>query len=147
MTEPIIDRDNLREEVLSAFSRGFNCAESIVVPFSSAFGRDGAEMMKLATPFGAGIGGRRDLCGILTGGTMIIGLLHGRIDPADAEQKAIAYKMAARYYRWFKEKQKVRCSEIVRGKFTGHTDACVELMGEAQAKLLELVGGEDGEFT
>lgn len=144
MDDLIKDENKLKEEILSGFSRGFNCAESIVVPFATALGFDG-DMMKLATPFGAGIGGRRDLCGILTGGTMIIGLTHGRSDPDDVEQKTIAYKMAARYYRWFKKQGKVRCAEIVQGKFTGHTDECARLMEDAQAELLEIIRGEEDE--
>lgn len=137
---------NLKKEILSGFDRGFNCAEAIVVPFATALGFN-EDIMKLATPFGAGIGGRRDLCGILTGGTIVIGLAHGRTDPADVEQKSIAYKKAARYYRWFKQQGKVRCSEIVRGKFSGHTDDCARLMEEAQAKLLEIIRGEESELA
>lgn len=135
----VLDKDALRDDVMARFKKGFNCSESIFMPFAEALGY-GPDYMRLATPFGAGIGGRRDLCGIITGGTMVIGLVFGRIDSRDAEQKSVAYKAAARYYRWFKERKKVRCSEIVTGKFTGHTQDCVVLLDQAQAQLLEIIG-------
>lgn len=131
---------------MGRFDRGFNCAEAIFAPFSEALGY-GPEMMRLATPFGAGIGGRRDICGIITGGTMILGLVHGREDPLDLDQKLIAYRAAAGYYRWFKERKQVRCAEIVQGKFSGHTVDCVRLIDEAQSELYRIIRGEDDELT
>jgi C_GCAxxG_C_C family probable redox protein len=141
-----IDRGKLLADVLTRFEKGFNCAESIFVPFAEALGYD-KDFMRVATPFGAGIGGRRDICGIITGGTMVIGLVCGRSDAKDADSKMRTYKAAARYYRWFKEQQKIHCSEIVTGRFAGHTQDCVELLDEAQAQLFEIIGSEDHEFA
>ena len=134
-----IDRERLISETQGLFAKGYNCAEAMVFGFMSALDGD-KNLVKLATPFGAGIGGRRDLCGILTGGELIIGSLYGRTDPEDADQKKLAYEKSAAYYRWFKqEKKKIHCSEIVTGKFAGHTEDCVRLMDEAQAKLAEII--------
>ena len=141
MTDLAIDAAELQTEIQSLFSAGGNCAESIFKPFAAALGHE-PELMRLATPFGAGIGGRRDICGILAGGTMAIGLARGRTDPKDVEQKSLAYKAAARYYQWFKQQQKVRCSEIVKGKFTGHTEDCVKLMDGALTELARIIRGE-----
>ena len=98
-----------------------------------------ADLMRLATPFGAGIGGRRDLCGMLTGGTMVIGLAYGRTDPTDLDRKAVVYKLAGQYYRWFKTERQVKCSEIVTGKFAGHTRVCETLPVDAVEKLTEVL--------
>lgn len=134
-----IDKDRLNPETQGLFAKGYNCAEAMVFGFVTVLGGD-TNLVKLATPFGAGIGGRRDLCGILTGGELIIGSLYGRTDPQDIEQKKLAYEKSAAYYRWFKqEKKKIHCSEIVPGKFAGHTEDCVQLMKEAQAKLAEII--------
>jgi C_GCAxxG_C_C family probable redox protein len=134
-----LDRDALRSRTLEMFAQGYNCAEALVAAFAAELDAC-PTVMRLATPFGAGIGGRRDLCGILTGGTLIIGLVSGRTEPSDSERKKLAYKQGADYYRWFKTEHKLRCSEIVTGKFTGHTADCVALMDQAQAKLAEIVG-------
>ena len=127
----------------SLFEKGYNCAETMVYGAMSTL-RGDTGLVKIATPFGAGIGGRRDLCGMLTGGVLVIGSVFGRTDPKDIDQKGLAYKKSAEYYRWFKqEKKKVRCSEIVEGKFTGHTGVCVSLMDEAKVKLFEILERKD----
>ena len=139
-----LDRERLRTTVLDNFEHGFNCAEAIFVAFAEHLNED-LSLMRIATPFGAGIGGRRDLCGILIGGAMVVGLLYGRTDPDDLGSKRVAYGMAAQYYRWFKvEKKQLHCSEIVPGKFTGHTANCVCLMDEAQAVLVDIVAHPSG---
>jgi C_GCAxxG_C_C family probable redox protein len=137
-----IDRVRLRSRTLEMFESGYNCAEALVAAFAAELDAS-PEVMRLATPFGAGIGGRRDLCGIVTGGALIIGLVSGRTDPADSERKKLAYKQVADYYRWFKTEHKLRCSEIVQGRFSGHTDDCVALMDQAQAKLAEIIGSPE----
>ena len=134
-----IDKDRLNSETQGLFAKGYNCAEAMVFGLVTVLDGD-TNLVKLATPFGAGIGGRRDLCGILTGGELIIGSLYGRTDPRDSDQKKLAYEKSAAYYRWFKqEKKKIHCNEIVTGKFSGHTEDCVQLMKEAQSRLAEII--------
>jgi len=134
-----IKQQQLSEQAVSGFSKGYNCAESLVAALKEYFNRDDLPL-EVATPFGAGLGGRRDLCGILTGGTLFIGLLAGRQDPADSERKKQAYKLAGAYYRWFKQSfGAVMCRDIVPGKFTGHTEVCEQILAASAAKLAELV--------
>ena len=124
---------------MSCFDEGYNCAESMIVAFNDSYTEVDINIA-LATPFGAGLGARRDLCGMLVAGTMLIGHLHGRIDPRDMEQKTKSYKMAGTYYRWFKERfGAVMCRDIVPGKFTGHTEVCVGILRQASVYLAETV--------
>lgn len=134
-----ISQQQLSKLAVAGLSKGYNCAESLVAALKQFFARDDLPL-KVATPFGAGLGGRRDLCGILTGGTMFIGLVYGRLDPADTEQKKQAYKLASTYYHWFKENfGAVMCRDIVPGKFTGHTEVCEQILAKSAAKLAELL--------
>lgn len=120
-------------------NHGYNCAEAIVAAFNEHFPENKIDL-SLATPFGAGLGGRRDLCGILIGGTMIIGEHFGRTDPADLEQKTLAYKITGSYYRWFKQQfGAVMCRDIITGKFTGHTNVCVNIIERAAERLTEII--------
>ena len=128
----------VKERALVLFESGYNCAETFVVAFAGELGAD-EDIMRFVTPFGAGIGGRRDLCGMITGGALVIGLVYGRTDPADLERKTEVYRRSAKYYRWFKTERQLKCSEIVTGKFTGHTGACVSLMIDAIDKLAEIL--------
>ncbi len=144
LSEVNFDRDSLRSDLMSNFESGYNCAETIVAGFLSQLGAD-AGIMRLATPFGGGLGGRRDLCGLITGGSIIIGLLFGRDDPRDIDEKTVAYKLVGQYYRWFKTKKQILCSEIVPGRFTGHTRVCVDLLDGAHGELVDIImAGRDG---
>lgn len=133
------NKEQLGNLAVSGFARGFNCAESLVAALKQYLKRDDLPL-EVATPFGAGLGGRRDLCGILTAGTMLIGLVHGRQDPAATEQKKVAYKQAGAYYRWFKESfGAVMCRDIVPGKFTGHTEVCERILRESAVYLSDIL--------
>ena len=88
--------DKISETAAYNLNHGYNCAEAIVGAFNKHYPDNNIDL-SLATPFGAGLGGRRDLCGILIGGTMIIGKHFGRTDPADLEQKALADTLAGAY--------------------------------------------------
>ncbi len=134
----LADTGHRQARALELFENGYNCAEVMLVTFARELGAS-EDLMCLATPFGAGIGGRRDLCGMLTGGAMVIGLAYGRTDPTDLDRKAVVYKLTGQYYRWFKTERQVKCSEIVTGKFTGHTGVCVTLLADAVEKLTEVL--------
>lgn len=140
MNEAVINLDVevIRERALGLFAEGCNCAETFLMAFAPEFGWR-SDVMMLATPLGAGIGGRRDLCGMVVSGAMVIGMAYGRTDSADFERKSDAMRRAGRFYRWFKTERQLKCSEIVTGRFTGHTDDCVCLMEDATAKLIEIL--------
>lgn len=130
-----LSNEQISQLAVSGFAKGYNCAESLVMALKQQLKKDDLPI-NIATPFGAGLGGRRDLCGILTAGTMIIGLVYGRKDPANTEQKTKAYKAAGAYYRWFKQNfGAVMCRDIVPGKFTGHTKVCEDILGQAAIYL------------
>lgn len=130
--------EKVTERALVLFESGYNCAETLAVAFARELGAD-EDIMRFAAPFGAGIGGRRDLCGMITGGALVIGLVYGRTDPADMARKSDVYRRSAKYYRWFKTERQLKCSEIVTGRFTGHTGVCVALMTDAVDKLAEIL--------
>ncbi len=134
-----MNNTNVSNRAMTCFDEGYNCAESLIVAFNDSYGSVDIDVA-LATPFGAGLGGRRDLCGMLIAGVMLIGHLHGRVDPADMERKTESYKMAGAYYRWFKERfGSVMCRDIVPGKFLGHTTVCEGILKEATAYLAKTV--------
>ena len=131
---------SLKETAKKYLKEGYNCAEAIFLTFLQAQGRN-TKNVRLATPFGAGIGIRRDLCGILTGGVMVIGLKEGRTKEDEIEKKKRSYRLAANFYCWFEDNFGVRCSDIIKGKFRGHTAKCVGIIGQATDYLSKLGNG------
>ena len=66
---------------------GFGCAQSVFAAFAEDIGMDRETALRIAGPFGGGIGGMGRTCGAVTGALMVIGYLFGRTDPEDAETK------------------------------------------------------------
>lgn len=73
------------------FRQGYNCSQSVFAAFADVVGLTVEEAAKQASPFGAGFGKLREVCGAVSGMTMVIGYLNGYSDPADADGKKALY--------------------------------------------------------
>lgn len=93
--------------------KGFNCAQSVALPFCEELGMPRQAAMKALEGFGAGMGDRIQTCGALSGAVFVAGLKHsdGNLDaPAS---KASTYKCCAELCKAFKEKcGSTVCQEI-----------------------------------
>jgi len=79
------------EKAEALFRQGFNCAQSVFLAFEDLYDLDRETALKLSSPFGAGFGLLREVCGVVSGMCMVLGLLEGYADPADAEDKKALY--------------------------------------------------------
>jgi C_GCAxxG_C_C family probable redox protein len=84
---------NLEKEAQDKFEHQFNCAQSVFAPFAKRLGMDVDLAMKLATPFGGGMGHAGQVCGAVSGGLLAIGLVKG-ISVYDKEKKDACYALA-----------------------------------------------------
>jgi C_GCAxxG_C_C family probable redox protein len=72
------------------------------------------EAAKLASPFGAGFGKLREVCGAVSGMTMVAGKLCGYDDPADAEGKKALYRLIQNMCAEFEaQKGTIICRELL----------------------------------
>lgn len=132
-------RHRVTKRALQLFAEGANCNEVVVRAFTEEYGLD-PTLYRLGTGLGAGIGARRDVCGLLTGCVMVLGMLNERGEPADVAAKRAVYGPAGSMYDWFAGQGQVRCTDIVRQEpFAGHTRACMRLLVGALAQLEKLV--------
>lgn len=69
-------KDHLAE-ANELFRSGFNCSQAIVAVFSEEYGFPAETAIKMACPFGRGMGGCGCTCGALTGAMMVIGMKYG----------------------------------------------------------------------
>ena len=68
----------------------------------------------MASPFGAGFGKLREVCGAVSGMTMAAGVLRGYSDPADAQGKKALYVLVQKMCREFEEKEgSLICRELL----------------------------------
>jgi C_GCAxxG_C_C family probable redox protein len=70
------------------------------------------QAIRIATPFGGGVGGtREELCGALSGGVMVVGALYGRTDSGQDDTRA--YELAKQYREAFlAEFEHTQCAPI-----------------------------------
>lgn len=69
---------NIEERVERAkelFRSGYNCSQSVVLAYADLIGLEPTLAATLSAPFGGGMGRLREVCGAVSGMTMIAGLL------------------------------------------------------------------------
>jgi C_GCAxxG_C_C family probable redox protein len=90
-----------REDALSCFSEGFNCAQSVLAAYCSDFGVDRESALRIAGAFGGGIAGTGETCGAVTGALMAIGLKYGMTDPHNLQAKEKTKELGRKFLEVF----------------------------------------------
>lgn len=83
----------LEDEAKAFFNQHYNCAQSTVAPFAKVLGVDLDLILKIATPFGGGMGHAGQICGAVSGALMAIGLAKG-ITFYEKDKKSACYDLA-----------------------------------------------------
>jgi C_GCAxxG_C_C family probable redox protein len=96
------------------FSKGFNCAQSVLAAKSDFTGISVSDSLKIATGFGAGMAMMQKTCGAVTGAYMVIGARYGRVNPDDEAARNITYSLIEEFNRRFLEIQgSLDCNELI----------------------------------
>jgi C_GCAxxG_C_C family probable redox protein len=102
------------EESGKVFRSGFNCAQSVFIPFAAESGLGRAEAARIASAFGAGMGRMQETCGAVTGALMSIGLRFGFERAEDQAGKDLALKKTKELLASFKaEFGTLLCKELL----------------------------------
>ncbi len=106
-----MNRPDKSEEL---FRKGYNCSQSVFAAFADVLGMSVEEAAKIASPFGAGFGKLREVCGAVSGMTLAAGYLKGYDDPADYEGKKELYRLIQKMCAEFEEsKGTIICRELL----------------------------------
>lgn len=92
-----------KEAAGKLFSKGLNCAQSVLASQSDITGIPVADSLKIATGFGAGMAMMQKTCGAVTGAYMAIGAKYGRINPDDEAARDKTYTLMKTFNRRFIE--------------------------------------------
>jgi C_GCAxxG_C_C family probable redox protein len=65
------------EMAVEKLKNGLNCSQSVLSAYGPALGLDEETCIRIAAPFGGGIGHVQEVCGAVSGAAMAIGLKHG----------------------------------------------------------------------
>lgn len=84
---------NRADRAEALFRQGYNCSQAVFAAFADVLGMTIEDAARQASPFGAGFGKLREVCGAVSGMTMVAGHLKGYFDPADREGKIALYNL------------------------------------------------------
>jgi C_GCAxxG_C_C family probable redox protein len=103
------------------------------------------QTLKMATGFSGGIGNtRRDLCGALSSGIMIIGALYGRTQPN--EDDGLCLELTTNYRdRFARELGSLYCHELRAERYGSQGQEPCSVLVERAAQTLLAVLGENHE--
>ena len=146
---------SLESDARALFDQHENCAQSVFAPFAEHFGLDKETALRIATPFGGGMGHAGQVCGAVSGALMAIGLAKGTT-VYDKEKKDACYAMARDFQARFRGMHgHVSCPgllgldigdpvelEKVRELNLFHT-RCPNYVGDAARLVGEMLGIED----
>lgn len=78
------------------FLQGYNCAQAVVLAYADVIEKNGGidtpMLLKMASPFGGGMGRLREVCGSISGIFMVLGALEGYNAPGDRQGKIDLYR-------------------------------------------------------
>lgn len=85
------------------FLMGYGCSQAVLGAFAEDIGLDLSIALKIASPFGGGMGRMREVCGTMTGAFMVLGMIYG-FDTPSAAKKGEVYQRVTEIANAFKEK-------------------------------------------
>lgn len=102
------------EKTVSLFMKGFRCSQAILSTYGTQFGLERKLALKLASPFGAGMGSLGNTCGAITGAFMVLGLKYGNTKVSEIKKKEKAYEVAKEFVNRFKARNgTIICNELL----------------------------------
>lgn len=106
----LIQSSVMATDILNYAEQGFSCAGSILSSSLIFLGKCD-EISHVASSFGGGIG-RSDLCGLLTGGHMAIGVSSGMIHKDVKSRQKYAREISNKFWDWWGSLAPIHCNEL-----------------------------------
>ena len=105
---------NKADSAEELFRMGYNCSQSVYAAFAEDLSMSVEEAAKRASPFGAGFGKLREVCGAVSGMVLVLGDLCGYQDPTDAAGKQALYALVQRLCGSFEKSEgSLICRELL----------------------------------
>ena len=97
---------------------GFSCAQAVAGAFADLTDLSKEQLMAATCGFGGGVGGSRgELCGAISGGVLVLNLLHPHTDGGDRAGRKAAYAAALEFRRRFEAVfGMTRCGELLAAR-------------------------------
>ncbi len=132
----------LRERLMELGFSGFECSQMMMAVALEMDGQDNPDLIRAMSGLTGGMGHSGGVCGALTGGCCVLGLLTGKGDPEEMEHND-SRKILQSYIAWFEESWGNRfgsslCRDIVGGDFSKCMTVCLPVIESCCEKIMEL---------
>ena len=102
------------DKALDYYSKGFNCAQSVIASFADILNVDEETVLRIASGFGGGMGRMQQTCGAVSGAFMVIGFLRGKYKAEDDEANEITNNLIQEFSRKFAESHgSINCKALI----------------------------------
>lgn len=81
------------EKAKELFENGYNCAQAVFCAFEDVTGFERETALRFSAGFGGGMGRLREVCGAVSGMTMVLSCVFASPDPNDREKKKELYAL------------------------------------------------------
>jgi C_GCAxxG_C_C family probable redox protein len=107
--------DNSRiNEAEKYFEGDWNCCQSIIMTYGPLYGLPINTSSRIGTSFAGGMARRGEVCGVVSGSLMVIGLKYGMENETDSEKRDKTYELVNAFLDKFKEKHEyLRCRDLL----------------------------------
>lgn len=126
--------------------QGYSCAQSVAGAFADLLSWEPEQVFAAAGGFGGGVGGSHaELCGAISGGLLVLGLLFPHTRGEDKSAKREVYALARQFRRRFFEMfGDTRCGDLLRARpgVSGKTAAAVRLSITAHCDIMVVTAVE-----
>ena len=83
------------QKAVELFRSGCNCSQAVFLAFSDITGFDEKTALRLSSSFGGGLGRLREVCGAVSGMSLVAGYLWGYDDLSDKSLKTAHYSLVS----------------------------------------------------
>ncbi|MBQ0005827.1 MAG: C_GCAxxG_C_C family protein [Alistipes sp.] len=109
---------NRSECAYELFRSGYNCCQSVVLAFSDYIaakgGPDESTLAMICSGFGGGMGRMREVCGTVSGMTILAGFIIPAVDVDDRAAKTANYELVRHFAERFRELNgSIVCRELL----------------------------------
>ena len=109
-----IDVEQRAKQSRELFLSGYNCAQAVFIAYRDVAELDEQMAATIAAPFGGGMGRLREVCGAVSGMTMVAGYLAPNSQPNDNENKKKLYALVQSLAEEFRlENGSIVCRELL----------------------------------
>ena len=154
--------DTLSERAAEKFVSGYNCAQAVIWSFCDDIGLEADTALRIACGFGGGVAKRQEVCGAVTGGIMVLGMILGEGDQQDRSVTEETYARGEEFISRFEAARgSSNCRQLLDGcditteqgrETFAELDlrnqackACVQTAVEIIEEMIKDVPSDDGE--